>query len=194
MGGVDVDLDGRTSVAGLFAAGEVACSGVHGANRLASNSLLEGLVFGAVAGEDDAPLGRRPRPPYGLRRPPIRAPQHRRRLSGAPSESDVRDLMWREVGLFRDGPRLARALEKLVGVDRRGGSDPAPDAAAARLASVVTVGCLMARAALRRTESRGAHFRSDFPERNDIDWARHVTESRNGVAGIDAGRTGNFRN
>ena len=192
MGGIDVDLDGRTSVAGLFAAGEVACSGVHGANRLASNSLLEGLVFGAVAGEAmrrwAADHGR-PAPAPSAD-PGAAAPAT---PSGAPSESDVRDLMWREVGLFRDGPRLARALEKL-GEWAAALTHPAPDAAAARLASVVTVGCLMARAALRRTESRGAHFRSDFPERNDIDWARHVAESRNGVAGIDAGRTGNVRN
>ena len=192
MGGIEVDLDGRTSVAGLFAAGEVACSGVHGANRLASNSLLEGLVFGAVAGEAmrrwAADHGR-PAPAPSAD-PGAAAPAT---PSGAPSESDVRDLMWREVGLFRDGPRLARALEKLVEW-AAALAHPAPDADAARLASVVTVGCLMARAALRRTESRGAHFRSDFPERNDIDWARHVTESRNGVAGIDAGRTGNVRN
>ena len=192
MGGIDVDLDGRTSVAGLFAAGEVACSGVHGANRLASNSLLEGLVFGAVAGEAmrrwAADHGR-PAPAPSAD-PGAGAPAT---PSGAPSESDVRDLMWREVGLFRDGPRLARALETLVEW-AAALVHPAPDAAAARLASVVTVGCLMARAALRRTESRGAHFRSDFPERNDIDWARHVAESRNGVAGIDAGRTGNVRN
>ena len=192
MGGVDVDLDGRTSVAGLFAAGEVACSGVHGANRLASNSLLEGLVFGAVAGgamRRWAGDHGRPAPaPAAAAEAAAPAPP-----SGAPSESDVRDLMWREVGLFRDGPRLARAHEKLVEWTAAL-AHPAPDAAAARLASVVTVGCLMARAALRREESRGAHFRSDFPERNDIDWARHVTESRNGAAGTDAGSTGNVRN
>ena len=191
MGGVDVDLDGRTSVTGLFAAGEVACSGVHGANRLASNSLLEGLVFGAVAaGAMRRWAAARGRPAPASAAAPAAASAPR---NGAPSEDDVRDLMWRDVGLFRDGPRLAAALETLTewtaAVDR-----PASDADAARLASVVTVGCLMARAALRREESRGAHFRSDFPERNDIDWARHVTESRNGVAGIDAGRTGNVRN
>ena len=192
MGGVDVDLDGRTSVAGLFAAGEVACSGVHGANRLASNSLLEGLVFGAVAGAAmrrwAADHGRPAPAPAVTPSPSSPAPR-----SGALSESGVRNLMWRNVGLFRDGSRLARALATLVEW-AAAVAQPATDARAARLASVVTVGCLMARAALRREESRGAHFRSDFPARNDIDWARHVTESRNGVAGIDAGRTGNVRN
>ena len=190
MGGVDVDLDGRTSVSGLFAAGEVACSGVHGANRLASNSLLEGLVFGAGAAGAmrrwAAARGRPKRPPAADVRP-SGAPR-----SDGPSESDVRSLMWRDVGLFRDGPRLTRALETLQAWDAA--LEPAASSVdAARLASLVTVGCLMARAALRREESRGAHFRSDFPERNDIDWARHVTESRNGVSEIDAGSTGSIR-
>ncbi|MCE2543479.1 MAG: L-aspartate oxidase [Acidobacteria bacterium] len=191
MGGVDVDLDGRTSLSGLFAAGEVACSGVHGANRLASNSLLEGLVFGAVAGvamrrwaaENGRPV---PSPGSGAR-----ASVQPERASG-PTESEVRDLMWRDVGLFRDGPRLARARDTLG--EWEAALEPAvSDPDAARLTSLVTVGCLMARAALRREESRGAHYRSDFPERNDIDWARHVTESRNGETGIDAGRTGPIR-
>ena len=192
MGGVDVDLDGQTSVAGLFAAGEVACSGVHGANRLASNSLLEGLVFGAVAGgamRRWAAVHGRPAPAPAAARPRAAAAPP----SGPPAESDVRDLMWRDVGLFRDGPRLTGALETLVEWSAAV-TTAATDPEAARLASVVTVGSLMARAALRREESRGAHFRSDFPERNDIDWARHVTESRNGVAEFDAGSTGNVRN
>ena len=190
MGGVDVDLDGRTSVSGLFAAGEVACSGVHGANRLASNSLLEGLVFGAVAAgamRSWAAARGRPAPPPAA---DVLPPGVSR--SAVPSEIDVRNLMWREVGLFRDGPRLMRALETLQ--EWEAALEPAASSvAAARLASLVTVGRLMARAALRREESRGAHFRSDFPERNDIDWTRHVTESRNGVAGIDAGSTGSIR-
>ncbi len=191
MGGVDVDLDGRTSVSGLFAAGEVACSGVHGANRLASNSLLEGLVFGAVAGA----AMRRWAAAHGRPAPPpdsgARAPGSPARSAG-PSENAVRDLMWRGVGLFRDGPRLTRALDTLN--EWEAALEPvASNADAARLASLVTVGCLMARAALRREESRGAHYRSDYPERNDIDWTRHVTESRNGVAEIDAGRTGRIR-
>lgn len=190
MGGVDVDLDGRTSVSGLFAAGEVACSGVHGANRLASNSLLEGLVFGAVAGAAMrrwATVHGRSAAPAAGDRPRSRPPQ-----PAAPSESEVRDMMWRDVGLFRDGPRLTRALATLD--EWATALEPAAaDVNAARLTNIVTVGRLMARAALRREESRGTHFRSDFPDRNDIDWTRHVTESRNGVTGIDAGRTGRVR-
>jgi len=191
MGGVDVDLNGLTSIPGLFAAGEVACSGVHGANRLASNSLLEGLVFGAAAGESMrrwATSEGRPvmssSPRASGRTSEPRAP--------APSESTVRDLMWRDVGLFRDGASLTRALETLdewaVALD-----GAAYDSASARLASIVTVGRLIARAALRREESRGAHFRTDFPERNDVDWTRHVTESKGRVTGTDVGETGKVR-
>ena len=192
MGGVDVDLDGHTSVPGLLAAGEVACTGVHGANRLASNSLLEGLVFGAVA----AGAMRRWAAEHGRPRPAAGTPARAVRAPAAPpglSERAVRDLMWRDVGLFRDGPRLAGALATLEAWDAAiapGGSEPA----AARLTSIVTVGRLVARAALRREESRGAHYRSDFPERNDIDWTRHVTESKGRVRAVDAGEAGHVRN
>ena len=192
MGGVDVDLDGHTSVPGLLAAGEVACTGVHGANRLASNSLLEGLVFGAVAAgamrrwaaEHGRPRSARPAPAAGGRAPAAPA---------GLSEAAARDLMWRDVGLFRDGRGLTRALETLEAW--AAALEPAPRApAAARLASIVTVGRLVARAALRREESRGAHYRSDFPERNDIDWTRHATESKGRVTAVDAGEAGHVRN
>ena len=192
MGGVDVDLDGHTSVPGLLAAGEVACTGVHGANRLASNSLLEGLVFGAVA----AGAMRRWAAEHGRPRPAAAEPARRERTPAAPagpSERAVRDLMWRDVGLFRDGPRLAGALAALEAWGAAlgsGGREPA----AVRLAGIVTVGSLVARAALRREESRGAHYRSDFPERNDIDWTRHVTESKGRETAVDAGEAGHVRN
>ena len=195
MGGVDVDLDGHTSVPGLLAAGEVACTGVHGANRLASNSLLEGLVFGAVAaGAMRRWAAEHGRPRSAPAAPP--APAGGDRAPAAPaglSERAARDLMWRDVGLFRDGPRLTRALETLEAW--AAALEPAARVpAAARLASIVTVGRLVARAALRREESRGAHYRSDFPERNDIDWTRHVTESKGRVTAVDAGEAGHVRN
>lgn len=191
MGGVEVDLRGHTSIPGLFAAGEVACSGVHGANRLASNSLLEGLVFGAAAGEamhSSAAGPRRAVSPARLR-PDRRS--HRRR--SPPAEDTVRELMWRDVGLFRDGIGLAHALAKLDEWAESLGPDT-QDLSTGRLVSIVTVGRMIAQAALRREESRGAHFRTDFPERNDIDWTRHLTDWKGRVAGTDVGETGQVRN
>ena len=192
MGGVDVDLRGHTSVPGLFAAGEVACSGVHGANRLASNSLLEGLVFGAAAGESM----RRRAAQYG--RPAASPSSPSRAVASStpppsPSEGVVRELMWRDVGLFRDGAGLTSALATLEEWSETLARH-AVDATAARFASMVTVGRLIARAALRREESRGGHYRTDFPERDDIDWTRHVTESKGKVTGIDVGEAGHVRN
>jgi L-aspartate oxidase len=162
MGGVQTDLSGRTTVPGLFAAGEVACTGVHGANRLASNSLLEGLVFGArAAAAMVEPVRTQPLEPWkpGTLEPP------RTRL---PKEADVRGLMWNSVGLWREEALLQTAVEALdewyaaIGDDR------------GRMAALVTVGRLMARAALRREETRGCHARADFPAKDDVKFKIHL--------------------
>jgi L-aspartate oxidase len=168
MGGVVTDVDGRTTIPGLFAAGEVACTGVHGANRLASNSLLEGLVFGARAG---LAMKTAPEAPFALASPPARAAAPRnghshnvsRNIVAVPI-SGIRDLMWERVGLFREAEGLRAALDALG--DARDGEP-----------GLATVGRLIARAALRREESRGAHFRVDFPERNDTTWQHRVMET-----------------
>jgi L-aspartate oxidase len=176
MGGVATDLDGQTSVPGLFAAGEAACTGVHGANRLASNSLLEGLVFGARAGRAMRALagGRPPEPEAAAGAPsPLTSP-------GATAE-EIQRLMWRDVGLFRDRAGLARAVEALdaacTRVDAQMREGRTFDAEGWRTVSILTVGRLIARAALRREESRGGHYRTDFPERDDIHWKRRVIDS-----------------
>jgi L-aspartate oxidase len=160
MGGVHTDLWGRTTVPGLFAAGEVACTGVHGANRLASNSLLEGLVFGARAAQSmTAPLVG----PDALDVPA--APGGR--PGRLPDEAHVRGLMWNSVGLWREEGLLRTAVEALDEWYEALGDDRS------RIAALVTVGRLMARAALRREESRGAHARADFPERDDVKFRIH---------------------
>lgn len=181
MGGVETDLEGRTSIPGLFAAGEVACTGVHGANRLASNSLLEGLVFGARAGAAMA-AARAPVPARHV------LPGGEPNASGGAAvevsltAGEVRDLMWREVGLFRDRAGLEAALAVLGPaadtLDAALDAGARLDAVGWRLWSLVTVGRLVARAALRREESRGAHYRSDFPARDDLHWKRRVAEAR----------------
>jgi L-aspartate oxidase len=180
MGGVDADEWSRTSLPGLFAAGEVACTGVHGANRLASNSLLEGLVFGARAG---LAMQQRPRA-AGLKsdRRQIVAPQPLLPVAQSPAPSpqplsDVRELMWRSAGLFRTRTGLEDAVRKLDAAEIEAARfATTADAATWRHVHLVTVGHLIARAALRREESRGGHFRADFPERDDRHWKVHVVD------------------
>ena len=185
MGGVDTDEWARTSVPGLFAAGEVACTGVHGANRLASNSLLEGLVFGARAARA---MTEPPRAALlktdrimadgsGLMAQGTDGADHRRyAMSPEPSAMDrdaIRDLMWRSVGLFRTRESLGDAVAALGRA-----MTPASDATADgwRDRNLLTVARLIAGAALRREESRGGHYREDFPQRNDRQWKIHVVE------------------
>jgi L-aspartate oxidase len=173
MGGVDTDEWGRTSLPGLYAAGEVACTGVHGANRLASNSLLEGLVFGARAAE-------------AMTQPATAAPLKGDRVirnlefgirnagSQALDPEQVRDAMWRSVGLFREPDGLAAAVAALEATCAR--AFPA-DAGGWRHRNLATIARLIARAALRRRESRGGHYRADFPNRDDERWQVHVVDA-----------------
>lgn len=155
MGGVRTDLDGRTTVDRLFAAGEVACTGVHGANRLASNSLLEGLVFGARAGHAMLDLA-------GARR--LMPERVRPTLFPGIEESDLRSLTWSKAGIVRDAEGLHEMLRRLQDVPWL----PHP-ANATRVECEVRnmhlVATLIARCALAREESRGAHTRTDFPDK-----------------------------
>jgi L-aspartate oxidase len=181
MGGVVTDVWGRTSLPGLFAAGEVACTGVHGANRLASNSLLEGLVFGARASsamQQDARAGVMAEGSWlmadgmvngGTGSPstiPSAMSHQPSAVSAVMAASDIRDLMWRSVGLFRSRSGLEDAVARL---------DTAEPADAAHR-HLLVVARLIARAALRREESRGAHYRSDFPQRDDGRWRIHMMD------------------
>ncbi|HVR72189.1 MAG TPA: L-aspartate oxidase [Vicinamibacteria bacterium] len=184
MGGVAADLAGRSTLAGLYAAGEAAGTGVHGANRLASNSLLEGLVFGARAGESMAsdpnppPMGEeRPRPP-DVRATSVPAPSPELR-------SRIRELCWEHLGLERHAAGLATLVAWLEEARTRIGDAPR-DRTAAETRNLAAVGRAMARSAAFRRESRGAHFRTDFP-RPDERFRGHTLLDQAGVrlAGVE---------
>ncbi len=154
MGGIETDLDGRTNLPRLFAAGETACTGVHGANRLASNSLLEGVVFGARAGA--AMRASKP----GSSIPADRAPA----LFPHMAEGEVRAIASQDCGILRDRESLERAVLKLQAATCH--PSPEPSLEDYGLRSLHTVALLIARCALWREESRGGHFRSDFPQKD----------------------------
>jgi L-aspartate oxidase len=165
MGGVRTDLHGRSSIKGLYGAGEVTCTGVHGANRLASNSLLEGLVFGARAGaamiKDN----------YELRITNYEPENPKSKIQNLKSEGiatavkkRVKRLMWERVGILRDAGSLKRALRELEQISQANLGTSSRN--------FVMVALLVTRAALWREESRGGHFRNDFPETRE-DWRVH---------------------
>lgn len=149
MGGVRVDAEGRSTVAGLYAVGEVACSGVHGANRLASNSLLEGLVFGRALGRRLAqqPVSRSTRSNLPAVAGPVDC------SVGAALDTVVRDLLWRHAGLVRDAQGLQQAQQTLQALQR--------DAATRGEQRRVAVAQCVVAAALQRRDSVGAHYRRD---------------------------------
>ena len=152
-----------------------ACTGVHGANRLASNSLLEGLVFGARAAE----AMKAPPRPAALFSVGAGAPVPAAEATVVPDASAVRDLMWRSVGLVRRGEAMQAAVAQLAGwraaVIAARAQMPG-DFELRHTASLVTVGLLIARGALRREESRGGHFRDDCPRHDDVHWRKHVSD------------------
>jgi L-aspartate oxidase len=171
MGGVKTNYWGETNVGGLFASGEVASTGVHGANRLASNSLLEVLVFGKrivertkrgeagpVAAARDGVHSLKERDTASVRHPYL-------------SVTALQSLLWEKVGIVRAGEGLEEAANRLGAWEKM--LKPPTDRPSYELANMVMVGRLMAEAALIREESRGAHFRSDFPRPSDA-WLRHV--------------------
>lgn len=160
MGGIRTDLWGRTSIPGLFAVGETACTGVHGANRLASNSLLESLVFAWRCAEvllEGVSNGTAAECADGDDL--LHAPIEEQSDATAVDRAALQAMMWREVGIFRDADGLARAKQALAGWRGAAGS-----VAALEDANLLTIARVMVAAATARRESRGAHFRSDFPQ------------------------------
>jgi L-aspartate oxidase len=180
MGGVRTDLAARTSLDGLYAAGEVACTGVHGANRLASNSLLEGLVYGARAGQAMRQESRSPRtkaaPELGVAPGPGAAEET------APLEEAIRhvqDLMWQDAGVVRSGAGLRRLIARL---EPQCGSRQESTRRLWEAHNLRQISLLIARSALAREESRGAHYRTDFPDHNDKKFLKHSVVRGNQIA------------
>jgi L-aspartate oxidase len=181
MGGVKTDVWGRTTLLGLYAAGETAMTGVHGANRLASNSLLEGLVFGARSGQammQDAPVSKRSSanlPGSPAPKPDNSNPGQAAKTAAKPvcstALSTIREVMWKMVGILRNGKELSHAIEQLKHL-----ALPQPEKpcrADYELGNLHALAQLIARSALAREESRGSHYRSDFAFRDDEDFQKH---------------------
>ena len=175
LGGVSVDRQGRTSLPGLWAAGEVTSSGLHGANRLASNSLLEGLVYGAAAGEGAS----RAASEEGR---DMRAFPIRQSVSAANETFDIDDvrvslksLMGRLAGVEREGEQLQKAADSIRSYSAYIMDHQFNSVAGWELQNLLTGAGVVVAAAMARTESRGVHFRSDFPQRDDETWRRHLT-------------------
>jgi L-aspartate oxidase len=183
VGGVAVDEFGQTSLQGLWAAGEVTSSGLHGANRLASNSLLEGLVFGVRAGVKASQAAQAM--PENFCALPIknqRSPSFSEPLDVADIRNSVQSLMWRMVGVQRNEKRLEEALHDIRSYARYVLPHIFTTEEGWELQNLLTVSHLMAEAALARKESRGVHMRTDFPQTDNENWHRHINfEFKNGA-------------
>jgi L-aspartate oxidase len=172
MGGIRTNTWGETNVAGLYAAGECACTSVHGANRLASNSLLETVVFARRV------ITRTLESPHTFAEP-VSEPMHLRTVGRTAGHDDVpplsrealQRLMWRDAGIVRDRESLTRAAGALAAWDAT--VEPATDRSSQELTDLLTCARLVTEAALAREESRGAHYRTDFPRPLE-EWRRHL--------------------
>ncbi|MFJ9415416.1 L-aspartate oxidase [Streptomyces sp. NPDC101227] len=173
-GGVRTDLQGRTTVPGLYACGEVACTGVHGANRLASNSLLEGLVFAERIAEDIAAH-------------PVRQPGEHRLPAGSPvpllppeARFEIQRIMTRGAGVLRSEASLAEAsvalnrMTERVRTESDEGKAAEPGVEAWEATNLLLVARVLVASAGRREETRGCHWREDHPDRDDASWQRHA--------------------
>ncbi len=168
-GGIRADLDGRTELAGLFVVGESACTGVHGANRLASNSLTEGVVAGTRAGRDLAWELPELVEPGAIEAPAVAG------LLAADLRVELRSTMSRHVGVLRSPDGMAAAADALGALSGKLSPDVQPHRRAFEATNLLTVAVAVVEAARSRTESRGCHRRTDYPEPRDV-WLTHLTD------------------
>jgi L-aspartate oxidase len=183
MGGITVDADGRTTLPGLWAAGESTATGLHGANRLASNSLLEAMVYGAHAGEGASQAASGVRDDFAalmIDNPRIESIGEPLKL--ADIRNSLQSLMWRNVGVQRNAEGLEEAAESINRWCRYVLARQFADPVGWELQNMLCVARLMIRAATSRRETRGAHVRTDFPGLDDEHWNRHVAFCRDSEA------------
>ncbi len=188
MGGIRTNIETETNLKGLYACGEVACTGVHGANRLASNSLLECLVFGVRAGNNAADYASS----QTLQSPPkIHVPSTEEIVSEldenliSATKDAIRETLWENVGIERDGDGLEQTLNDLEEIGEVTGLPPSlptylqtTDMALCETLNMLNVAWIITQAALTRTESRGGHYRSDFPDQDDVNWLQRIIMSK----------------
>jgi len=178
MGGVKTNTYGETSIYGLYACGEVACNGVHGANRLASNSLLEGLVFGQRIVEASRPMVYRRTVGVEEIMESFRKEDELFLPEGDKEPAEIRrelsNIMWEYVGIIRDEEGLKTAAGAINRLGRELGRGQS-ELEYYQSINMLTLARVMVQAALWRKESLGAHYRQDYPARDDIRWAQHLT-------------------
>lgn len=175
IGGVVVDSEGRSSISGLWGAGEVTSSGLHGANRLASNSLLEGLVYGKLCAQGAVREARKMSDRFEV--PPVEItfrPDNEGDLDINDVTNSLRSLMVRYMGIVRTEADLLEAEKTVVFWCRYALRREFQTRQGWELANLLTVARLMIWSARQRTESRGTHFRLDYPQKNDVEWLRHI--------------------
>ena len=190
MGGIRTNIDTETNLNGLYACGEVACTGVHGANRLASNSLLECLVFGVRAGTNAAAYAMS----QTSEQPPDERSRHAPKVSVTTesvenvtqiTQNAIRETLWENVGIERDSEGLEQTLTDLEKIGTQIGLSPnsptylqTTDVALCETLNMLNVAWIIAQAALIRTESRGAHSRTDFPDKDDANWQKRIVMAK----------------
>jgi len=176
MGGIKTDIWGRTNLSSLYACGECTSTGVHGANRLASNSLLEGLVFGKriaqiIAQEGDSVFSKKLE---GLKLFYRLSRKKEKDYNPSKLKKELQNLMWNKVGIIRNSKGLIEAKKKIKEWEALVLASELTNPQEFELANLIILAELVANSALQRKESRGAHYRLDFPNRNDQRWRKHI--------------------
>jgi L-aspartate oxidase len=178
MGGVKTGMDSRTDIERLLAAGEVASVGVHGANRLASNSLLDGLVFGHEAGEQALKLASKSQPTFPDKRVKPVLPKDNLPLDVQDVRNSLCSLVSRSAGLVRDAETMQSAVQMLDFWQKYVYAEEFTSVSGLELQNMMACAQMILRTALKREESRGAHMRTDFPNTDDLNWKKHLSINR----------------